>query len=55
MLQYYHVLHQSPEHVHRFYQEESKIGRPARDGAMGISHNHHLGSNNFIIYAIMVI
>ncbi|KAL9673269.1 hypothetical protein QQ045_029523 [Rhodiola kirilowii] len=37
VLQYYHVLHQSPEHVHRFYQEDSKMGRPSGDGAMGIT------------------
>lgn len=33
--QYYHILHQSPEHVHRFYQDISKLGRPEESGVMG--------------------
>ncbi|MQL77427.1 hypothetical protein Taro_009841, partial [Colocasia esculenta] len=32
--QYYHILHQSPELVHRFYQDISKLGRPDAAGAM---------------------
>ncbi|XP_029117457.1 nuclear transport factor 2 isoform X2 [Elaeis guineensis] len=32
--QYYHILHQSPALVHRFYQESSKLGRPEAHGAM---------------------
>ncbi|KAE9460905.1 hypothetical protein C3L33_07266, partial [Rhododendron williamsianum] len=32
--QYYHIQHQSPELVHRFYQDISKLGRPDGDGAM---------------------
>ncbi|CAL9143695.1 unnamed protein product [Musa hybrid cultivar] len=32
--QYYHVLQQSPEHVYRFYQDSSKLGRPDAHGAM---------------------
>ncbi|CAN8258225.1 unnamed protein product [Cochlearia groenlandica] len=35
--QYYHILHQSPEHVHRFYQEISKLGRPEENGVMSIT------------------
>ncbi|KAI4319307.1 hypothetical protein MLD38_032922 [Melastoma candidum] len=35
--QYYLVLHQSPEHVHRFYQDGSKLGRPGENGVMGIT------------------
>ncbi|KAL5794760.1 hypothetical protein ACOSP7_003354 [Xanthoceras sorbifolium] len=35
--QYYLILHQSPELVHRFYQDISKLGRPADNGAMGIT------------------
>uniref|UniRef100_A0A1J3DU21 Putative G3BP-like protein n=1 Tax=Noccaea caerulescens TaxID=107243 RepID=A0A1J3DU21_NOCCA len=35
--QYYHILHQSPEHVHRFYQEISKLGRPEENGMMSIT------------------
>ncbi|KAI4341585.1 hypothetical protein MLD38_026293 [Melastoma candidum] len=35
--QYYLVLHQSPEHVHRFYQDISKLGRPGENGVMGIT------------------
>jgi hypothetical protein len=31
--QYYNVLHQSPELVYRFYQEASRLGRPANPGA----------------------
>ncbi|WOL00944.1 ras GTPase-activating protein-binding protein 1-like [Canna indica] len=32
--QYYHILQQSPELVHRFYQDGSKMGRPDANGAM---------------------
>ncbi|CAL9046608.1 nuclear transport factor 2-like [Musa acuminata AAA Group] len=34
--QYYHILHQSPELVYRFYQESSKLGRPDAHGAMSL-------------------
>uniref|UniRef100_A0A2P2KQV1 Uncharacterized protein MANES_06G083600 n=1 Tax=Rhizophora mucronata TaxID=61149 RepID=A0A2P2KQV1_RHIMU len=32
--QYYHILHQSPELVHRFYQDSSLLSRPKSDGGM---------------------
>nr|XP_048336465.1 nuclear transport factor 2-like isoform X1 [Ziziphus jujuba var. spinosa] len=32
--QYYLILHQSPELVHRFYQDISKLGRPEENGVM---------------------
>ncbi|KAL6961173.1 hypothetical protein U1Q18_038936 [Sarracenia purpurea var. burkii] len=32
--QYYHILHHSPEFVHRFYQESSVLSRPEPNGAM---------------------
>ncbi|KAJ4954316.1 hypothetical protein NE237_011099 [Protea cynaroides] len=32
--QYYNILHQSPELVYRFYQENSKLGRPEPDGTL---------------------
>ncbi|KAL2336831.1 hypothetical protein Fmac_011277 [Flemingia macrophylla] len=35
--QYYHMLHESPELVHRFYQDASKLGRPEQNGIMGIT------------------
>lgn len=35
--QYYLILHQSPEHVHRFYQDISKLGRPEENGVMSIT------------------
>ncbi|MED6161402.1 hypothetical protein PIB30_060431 [Stylosanthes scabra] len=35
--QYYHMLHESPELVHRFYQDVSKFGRPEETGIMGIT------------------
>ncbi|XP_028795951.1 putative G3BP-like protein isoform X2 [Neltuma alba] len=35
--QYYHMLHESPELVHKFYQDVSKLGRPEKDGIMGIT------------------
>ncbi|TKY66175.1 putative G3BP protein [Spatholobus suberectus] len=35
--QYYHMLHESPELVHRFYQDVSKVGRPEQNGIMGIT------------------
>ncbi|GJN37138.1 hypothetical protein PR202_gb26063 [Eleusine coracana subsp. coracana] len=31
--QYYNILHQSPELVYRFYQDASRLGRPAKPGA----------------------
>jgi len=31
------MLHESPEHVHRFYQDVSKLGRPEPDGIIGIT------------------
>ncbi|XP_057964588.1 nuclear transport factor 2 [Malania oleifera] len=33
--QYYHILHQSPQLVYRFYQDISKLGRPEDNGIMG--------------------
>ncbi|KAL6555640.1 hypothetical protein OROHE_007312 [Orobanche hederae] len=35
--QYYHILHQSPGLVHRFYGDTSRLGRPERDGSMSIT------------------
>ncbi|EYU40629.1 hypothetical protein ABFS82_14G055200 [Erythranthe guttata] len=35
--QYYHILHHSPGLVHRFYQDNSKLGRPEIDGSMSIT------------------
>ncbi|XP_023911696.1 nuclear transport factor 2 [Quercus suber] len=35
--QYYLILHQSPELVHRFYQDVSKIGRMEENGTMSIT------------------
>lgn len=35
--QYYNILHQSPELVHKFYQDISKLGRPEEDGSMSIT------------------
>lgn len=32
--QYYHILHHSPELVHRFYQDSSALSRPDSAGAM---------------------
>ncbi|THU64521.1 hypothetical protein C4D60_Mb01t27330 [Musa balbisiana] len=32
--QYYHILHQSPEMVHKFYQDSSTVNRPNSDGEM---------------------
>ncbi|CAN6688520.1 unnamed protein product [Malus baccata var. baccata] len=37
VLQYYNILEQSPELVHRFYQDISKLGRPGDDGIMSIT------------------
>lgn len=37
MTQYYHILHQSPGLVHKFYQDISKVGRPEEDGSMSIT------------------
>ncbi|KAI3782856.1 hypothetical protein L2E82_12914 [Cichorium intybus] len=35
--QYYHILHQSPGLVHKFYHDNSKLGRPEEDGTMSIT------------------
>ncbi|KAK4785057.1 hypothetical protein SAY86_001746 [Trapa natans] len=35
--QYYLILHQSPEHVHQFYQDSSKLGRPDENGFMSVT------------------
>lgn len=35
--QYYQILHHSPELVHRFYQEISKLGRPDDDGPLSLT------------------
>uniref|UniRef100_A0A5B6Z364 Putative G3BP-like protein isoform X2 n=2 Tax=Davidia involucrata TaxID=16924 RepID=A0A5B6Z364_DAVIN len=35
--QYYHILHQSPGLVYRFYQDISKLGRPEDNGTMSIT------------------
>ncbi|XVF08919.1 hypothetical protein REPUB_Repub07fG0046100 [Reevesia pubescens] len=32
--QYYHILHQSPNLVHRFYQDSSRLSRPDMNGNM---------------------
>jgi len=32
--QYYSILHQEPDQVHRFYQESSILSRPEEDGTM---------------------
>ncbi|KAE8701383.1 Nucleotide-diphospho-sugar transferases superfamily protein [Hibiscus syriacus] len=35
--QYYLILHQSPELVHRFYHDSSKLGRPDENGILSIT------------------
>ncbi|PON59369.1 Splicing factor-like protein [Trema orientale] len=35
--QYYLILHKSPELVHRFYQDGSKLGRPEDNGIMSVT------------------
>ncbi|KAK8654113.1 hypothetical protein V6N13_128089 [Hibiscus sabdariffa] len=35
--QYYLILHESPELVHRFYHDSSKLGRPEENGIMSIT------------------
>ncbi|KAF2284538.1 hypothetical protein GH714_026230 [Hevea brasiliensis] len=39
--QYYLILHQSPELVHRFYQDDSKLGRPEEGGIMSTTTTMH--------------
>ncbi|EEF29634.1 RNA binding protein, putative [Ricinus communis] len=39
--QYYLILHQSPELVHRFYQDVSKLGRPDDGGIMSTTTTMH--------------
>ncbi|GAA0169662.1 RNA metabolism protein [Lithospermum erythrorhizon] len=35
--QYYQILHQSPEQVHKFYKDISKLGRPEKDGTISVT------------------
>ncbi|KAG9143527.1 hypothetical protein Leryth_015959 [Lithospermum erythrorhizon] len=35
--QYYRILYHSPELVHKFYHDNSKMGRPEEDGTMSIT------------------
>ncbi|CAN6242097.1 unnamed protein product [Urochloa humidicola] len=44
--QYYNILHQSPEHVHRFYQDASRLGRPAAAAADGLDTVTTMGAIN---------
>ncbi|KDP26351.1 hypothetical protein JCGZ_17509 [Jatropha curcas] len=39
--QYYLILHQSPELVHRFYQDVSRLGRPEEGGIMSTTTTMH--------------
>ncbi|OAY32841.1 nuclear transport factor 2 [Manihot esculenta] len=39
--QYYLILHQSPELVHRFYQDVSRLGRPDEGGIMSTTTTMH--------------
>jgi hypothetical protein len=32
--QYYHILHEQPDQVHKFYQESSTLGRTDSNGTM---------------------
>jgi hypothetical protein len=32
--QYYHILHESPDQVHKFYQDTSILGRQDSNGTM---------------------
>ncbi|KAM0856835.1 hypothetical protein ACQ4PT_048885 [Festuca glaucescens] len=32
--QYYHILHETPDQAHKFYQDTSRIGRTGSDGVM---------------------
>lgn len=34
--QYYSILHQEPDQVHRFYHESSVLSRPEEDGSMTV-------------------
>ncbi|WCJ37988.1 Nuclear transport factor 2 (NTF2) family protein with RNA binding (RRM-RBD-RNP motifs) domain [Euphorbia peplus] len=40
--QYYVILHKSPELVHRFYQDVSKLGRPDENGIMSNTSTMHV-------------
>ena len=42
------MLHESPELVHRFYQDVSKFGRPEKDGIMGITTTMEVSSLSLI-------
>ncbi|GJR86271.1 nuclear transport factor 2, partial [Tanacetum coccineum] len=36
---YYATLHQSPEHVHKFYKDLSKLGRLKENGSLSVTTN----------------
>ncbi|MQL69145.1 hypothetical protein Taro_001404, partial [Colocasia esculenta] len=48
--QYYHILHLSPDMVHKFYQDSSLLARPGLDGAMSSAINEKVMSLNYEDY-----
>lgn len=44
--QYYHVLHHSPEMVHRFYLDTSALSRPESDGVLTTVTTMKVSSEN---------
>uniref|UniRef100_A0A0A9CV08 NTF2 domain-containing protein n=1 Tax=Arundo donax TaxID=35708 RepID=A0A0A9CV08_ARUDO len=47
--QYYHILHEQPEQVHKFYQDSSIIARPDPDGTMvSVTTLSDINKKNFV-------
>ena len=53
--QYYHILQQSPDLVHRFYQDGSKFGRPGEDGVMSTTTTMNVSSSLFYTHPCKVV
>lgn len=50
--QYYHILHHSPQLVHRFYQDTSLLSRPDSNGVMTTVTSMQV---NFSIFMILLL
>ena len=57
--QYYHILHHSPNLVHRFYQDSSLLSRPDANGVMTTVTNMQASMHLYLcvhgVYSCVVI
>lgn len=52
--QYYHILHHSPQLVHRFYQDTSLLSRPDVNGVMTTVTSMQVNSYDVYIHDIAI-